>query len=262
MYDSVLIDKHGEEIDITNLNPTSATVTAISTPYDFYHQCPSYVNCRFVNESEIQTTQCVSFVLLDEKDDVAYSSNGIFLILDSGESMDCKWESVLKDRIILNPEEDCRYTLAVYDSSYDRILYRGDAATAVMHPYPGIAEAYASITCPDADKDIVDGKDTFIHTGGDLFIDCDIEVTKGVFSSPLYMHVLRIGTSGTESMVTLEQNPFIFLKSGEKETYRFSIDTENMDKDEIYTLQASYNDMNGDIWLDGTAYFMCRRSTR
>lgn len=253
---SVIIDKTGDDITVTDYSTASATVIEMMSGSDFYYECPASIRCKFTNETDMQTTQSIAPVLIDSSGKIIYTSGSIFFILNPGESIEYVWDSVMTDPIKTHPEDDMDYTLAIYDSVHDMILNPDSETTVTMHPYPGIPTVSAKISCPGATMQNIDGKKVYVMPpSGDIEVCCTLDIEEGVFTYPLDIRIAEY-TGNDDNEANFSESQFVFLTEGQSGDFRFTAGSDLFIKDTVYQISMCYETKSGNSPLGENALMM------
>lgn len=258
---SVIVTKDGMDIQVQSFTVARMTTTELSLGSTLYYGCPVKLNANIINDSDIQLSQCLSAVLVNEVGEPCFIGDTFNLTLDPGENISREWISSFS-RLDGAPaiSSATELTLRLWDYPNQRFLDgEGNNLTVTMLPNPGTPTIIGRITLPGIPTLDDNEKVYRITDSRHIPVDLTVKIGKGYFAYPIIMHVLQQDPSDPNYLISVFNQPIReipFLEGGENTELSTVLDFANPDPTETYTLQPLYRGPSGNVWMRASAQFV------
>ena len=226
---------NNNDYEIVNQEPLQFSISELKLETPLYAGNAFKANAVIANDNENELTRAVCLVLLNENNNIEYSSDSFVVTLQAGEKKQYEWASPLTNQTGVTIDSETQFYLGLYDLETNTIYFKSDSPVT-MQPYPGKPEYSIKFLVEDAP---FDRGYYLVDTPNDFNIITRVSVTSGVFSYPVTLAIFKVipGTN-TANLILSFPYDIEFINAGETKDLVMNINFPNASTDDRYCIDA------------------------
>ena len=209
--------------EVTNIGVENYKASNLELLSDLYYGCPVKVKASISNETDLQLSNGVSLVLLDNKGVQRFMSDGFLLTLDPGESIEHEWVAQLNlvsgSAVTKEAEE---FTMVLFNLETGMQYEMEETYTVTMEPNPGTPVFTSSIEATNARWE----NNSYIVTDPSAIdLSLNLNLSSGYFGYPVTFNILYEPQKGTGNLYNLLQQNYNEIPFLDKENPEVTLNT-------------------------------------